>query len=79
MDAVSLRVFVSPAEKTVPAAPRPVEGTVTVPLREILPVLVDACLTRRVWVKDFQDEPVTISADLYEVVTAYRALRRASA
>jgi hypothetical protein len=52
---------------------------VTVPLREILPILVDACLTRRAWIRDFQDEPVTLSADLYEVLQAYRFIRKASA
>ncbi len=48
-------------------------------LGEILPLLIDACRTKRAWLHDFSNEPVALSSDLYEVLQAYRAVRRASA
>lgn len=53
--------------------------TVTVPLGEVLPLLVDAVRNRRAWLRDFQDDEVTLSADLYEVLLAYLHLYRPSA
>lgn len=55
------------------------EDAVTLPLGEILPLLADAYHSRRTWLRDFDDEAVTISADLYEVALAYQHLRRPSA
>ena len=52
---------------------------VTVALREILPLLTDAVRSRRTWLRDFADDEVTISDDLYEVLMAYRSFRRPSA
>jgi hypothetical protein len=48
---------------------------VAVPLGEILPMLIDAANTNRAWLQDFADDEVAISADLYEVLTAYQQLR----
>ncbi len=76
---MNLTVFTSPDDRNPTSWPTSSGEHVTVPLREILPILVDACLTRRAWVQDFQDEPVTLSADLYEVLQAYRFVRKASA
>lgn len=76
-----LRVFHGPeaaasvAEFEEPAARR----KVSVPLGEVLPVLVDAVRDRRMWVRDFADDEVTISSDLYEVLLAYQHLYRPSA
>jgi hypothetical protein len=53
--------------------------TVTVPLMEVMPLLVDAIQSERTWLRDFQDDGVTISTDLYEVLLAYRHYRRPSA
>ena len=52
---------------------------VNVPLSEILPLLADAVQSRRTWLRDFADDEVTISDDLYEVLIAYRSFRRPSA
>ncbi len=52
---------------------------VTVSLGEILPLLADAFESRRVWLHDFEHDPVTISSDLYEVLLAYRYYRRPGA
>lgn len=53
--------------------------TVTVPLREVFGWLLDALRSGRTWLNDFEDDEVTISADLYEVILAYQHYRRPSA
>jgi hypothetical protein len=53
--------------------------TVTVPLAEILPLLRDAVQSQRTWLRDFEDDEITISMDLYEVILAYQYYRRPSA
>jgi hypothetical protein len=46
---------------------------------EVLPILADALLARRAWLQDFEDDEITISSDLYEVMLAYQHFRRPSA
>ena len=58
---------------------RILEDRVTVPLRDILLTLADAVQGRRGWLHDFEDDEVTISSDLYEVLLAYQHYRRPSA
>lgn len=50
--------------------------TVSVSLREILPVLVEAMNSRRGWINDFADDEISISTDLYEVINAYQHYRK---
>ncbi len=77
-----LRVYYGPQD-----APASVRATqtreivtkVSVPLAEILPLLADAVQSERTWLRDFEDEEVTISTDLYEVLLAYQHYRRPSA
>jgi len=54
------------------------ESKVTVRLSDLLPLLVEASQKNRAWIKDFRDDDVTISQDLYEVALAYRSLGRAA-
>jgi hypothetical protein len=54
------------------------ESKVTVRLADILPLLVEATQKNRAWLKDFRDDDVTISQDLYEVTLAYRSMGRAA-
>ena len=54
-------------------------GSVRVPLGEIFPLLADAVNSQRTWLRDFEDEEISISADLYEVILAYQHCRRPSA
>ena len=53
--------------------------SVTVPLGEVVSVLADAVKNRRAWIQDFEDDEITISSDLYEVLLAYQHFRRPSA
>lgn len=78
MHAVKVQVFSAPPETSCPVASSELER-VEMRLGDILPILIDACLTRRAWVRDFADEPITVSRDLYEVMLAYKALRKQSA
>lgn len=74
-----LRVYFSPEESqesVLATSSQPVRHPVTVPLSEVLPLLVEAVQTRRLWVQDFADEPITLSPDLYEVLMAYQEVRQ---
>jgi hypothetical protein len=73
-----LRIYYGPQEETQPAAAVLQESkpTVTVQLGEILPLLADAVQSDRTWLRDFADDEVTISMDLYEVLLAYQYYRR---
>lgn len=75
-----LRIYYGPdptAEATLHDSDRP--HTVTVPLREVFGWLMDAVHSGRTWLSDFEDDDVTISTDLYEVILAYQHFRRPSA
>ena len=82
MSASRLRVYHGPeelADRGVSAETIPLHNTVTMPLGEVLPLLMDAVKNRRQWVGDFFDDDITISSDLYEVLLAYQHFRRPSA
>ncbi len=55
------------------------ENSVRVPFGEIYPLLADAVNNNRTWLRDFEQDEITISADLYEVLLAYQFGRRPSA
>ena len=75
-----LRVYYGPQETTAAVSETSVaRDTVTVPLADVLHLLADAVASDRTWLRDFQDDEITISSDLYEVVMAYQHFRRPSA
>lgn len=76
-----LRVYFGPdmATQTDGSLADQTPQTVTVPLREVFGWLLDALRSGRTWLNDFEDDEVTISADLYEVILAYQHYRRPSA
>jgi len=82
MQAPHLRIYCGPDEDATvldaaeASAPR---QTVTVPLMEVLPLLADAVNSQRTWLRDFEDDELTVSMDLYEVLLAYQHYRRPSA
>jgi hypothetical protein len=51
---------------------------VAVRLGEVAELLADAVRSDRTWLYDFQDDEITVSSDLFEVLEAYRLLRRRS-
>ena len=80
MARTNLRIYRGPADKM--AAVRPAStspSTITVTINEVLPLLADAVASQRTWLSDFEDDEVTISADLYEVLLAYKYYRHPAA
>ncbi len=76
MSRASLRIYYGPESRSNAG----IGGEqVTVPLGEILPLLADAVQSKRTWLKDFTDDEVTISTDLYEIILAYQHCRRPTA
>jgi hypothetical protein len=55
------------------------ESTVRVTLGEVLPLLADAVASDRTWLRDFAADEIEISADLHDVLQAYRHFRRPGA
>jgi hypothetical protein len=53
--------------------------SVSIPLRTIVPLLIDAVENNRVWLHDFSEDLIRIDADLYEVLLAYDDLSRRAA
>ena len=76
-----LRIYFGPDQEssTSVASQAPEPDSVTVPLGEIFSWLNDAVRDGRTWLRDFEDDEVTISSDLYEVILAYQHYRRPSA
>ena len=75
------RIYYGPQED-VSATVLPLEpqkSTVTVPAGEVFRILSDAVEGNRAWLDDFENDEVTISTDLYEVILAYQHIRRPSA
>ena len=53
--------------------------TTTIPAGEVFEALADAVQYGRTWLKDFSNDEITLSNDLYEVIQAYQTFRRPSA
>jgi hypothetical protein len=80
MKASHLRVYNGPQEESANVGVADsTRETVTVPLMEIMPLLADAVQSQRTWLRDFADDEISISMDLYEVILAYQHYRRPSA
>ncbi len=81
MQSPNLRVFCGPNEETFEEKSACAAGreTVRVPLAEIIPLLADAVRSQRTWLSDFENDEITISMDLYEVILAYQYYRCPSA
>lgn len=76
-----LRIYFGPEQESAsPVASQAFNhDSVTVPLGEVFEWLTDAIRNGRTWLRDFEDDEVTISSDLYEVILAYQHYRRPSA
>lgn len=80
MSRSQLRVYYGPqSDVCAVSEAKQAKDSVSVPLGEILPLLADAVRNQRTWLRDFEDEQVRISTDLYEVILAYQHYRRPSA
>ena len=52
-----------------------VEAQVNVRFGEITRALVEAVRWDRTWLRDFEDDEVRVSSDLYEVISSFTRLR----
>ena len=76
-----LRVYTGPEFESSATAvsEAPAAATVRVTLADVLPLLADAVASDRTWLQDFADDEIEISADLHDVLQAYRHFRRPGA
>lgn len=76
-----LRVYTEPDLEfaAFPAVAAAADAGVKVSLGEVLPLLADAVASSRTWLSDFADDEITISADLHDVLQAYRHFQRPGA
>ena len=76
-----LRIYHGPEEESCLTLSESATGqrVVTMPVGEILPLLAEAVSSQRTWLADFEDDDITISTDLYEVILAYQHHIRPSA
>ena len=74
-----LRIYYGPDEEATETLDPPGPETVSVPLGEVFPALIDALENERTWARDFEDDEITLPADLYQVILAYQHLQRPSA
>ncbi len=75
--ATRLRLY-APTETEEQAEPGP-EPTVRVRLGDLLPLMALAQRMNFTWLKDFLDDEVAVSHDLYDVMQAFRGSRPTSA
>src|SRR6056297_1179989 len=50
--------------------------SVSISVRTLIPLLIEAAENDRTWLQDFADDPVRIDADLYDVLLAYQQLQQ---
>lgn len=79
MARANLRIYRGPETTTSVRPAKNSPATVNVNLGEVLPLLVDAVASERTWLTDFENDDITISADLYEVLLAYQYYRHPAA
>ena len=72
-----LKLYCGPTESQ--ASAHTAEDCVTVSVGEVLPLIADAVASQRTWLEDFEHDDITISRDLYEVLSTYQYFRRPSA
>ncbi len=67
-----LRVFPRPEEE---ARQRLAPASVPIRLADLYPLLAQAYRDNYVWLRDFEDDEMLVSADLFEVVRAFSDCR----
>lgn len=69
-----LRIYRGPEDSDNSSDARP-EERIRVRLVDIYPLLADALESDRTWLRDFEDEELQISPDLYDCIRAYEHWR----
>jgi len=71
MATAQLRVFPHPEEDPEDSS----NPSITIRLSELYPLLAQAYRDNYVWLRDFEDDELLVSNDLYEVVRAFSNCR----
>jgi hypothetical protein len=71
MATARLRVFPHPEEEEKDSS----SPAIAIRLSELYPLLAQAYLDNYVWLRDFEDDQLLVSNDLYEVVRAFANCR----
>ena len=71
-----LRLFPA-SDEGVEGLDRPAVPSVSIRLRDLLPLVAMAQKNHFIWLKDFLDDEVRISDDLHDVLMAFRSTRPA--
>jgi hypothetical protein len=74
--ATRLKLYTPEHEEAADERPEP---DVRVRLGDLLPLMAMAQRMNFIWLKDFLDDEVAVSTDLYEVMQAFRSSRPTSA
>jgi len=74
MATAHLRVFPRPETESLVASPA-ASAAVPIRLSELYPLLAQALRDNYVWLRDFEDDEVLVSSDLFEVVRAFTDYR----
>ena len=76
----SLRLYYGPDDnRSVPLSQiRDADTTVEMPLHVLFETMTDATVRGLAWTEDFREEKVTVSTDLYEVISAYQNMRKSA-
>jgi hypothetical protein len=72
MATARLRVFPRPEDEVASLADAP---AVSIRLADLYPLLAQAYRDNYVWLRDFEDEPLLVTNDLYEIVRAFADCR----
>jgi len=68
-----LRIFTEHTSDTLTAASPPATNAIS--LRDLLPLVAMAQRLNMVWLRDFLDDEVIVTNDLYEVLQAFKSCR----
>lgn len=70
--AAELRLFAEPRKDQEADLQAP---TVSISLRDLLPLLTMAHRNNFLWIQDFLEDEVVVTTDLYDVLRAFQAVR----
>lgn len=74
-----LRVYYGPDDdRGLPLSQVKAGGKVDISLSELFETMTDATIQGLVWTEDFREEKVSISTDLFEVISAYRRMKKSA-
>jgi hypothetical protein len=51
---------------------------ITVQVKDVIDALAGRSIAQPLWLKDFHEDPISITEDMFEVLVVYQAMRRAA-